>query len=371
MFQSGFIINRRYDLVFFISLPFWVLAFALASYNWLSSIALASVALWITLPHQMVTWIRVGAVPEDWPMYRSRFLVGLVVIIATTLLGLLYAPITLLLLVAMWDHQHALMQQHGFSRIYDFKAKAGAPTTGKFDLMLSWALYLNLFLTTPLFTKFWTRELHNYHIGVSREIVYGVHVLSYSLLALAVLVYLVHMVRSVKQGYSINLWKFAFLGASYFLWYFTAWHSDSVLVFGIAHGTMHGIQYIVMVYIYMQRRFERRAAENNTPKSNFVTHFFSKVFQPKFLWMFILMCLAYSVFFQLLAGQPLYDFGIGIFNVSNVYDQAIPELGLKALTRSESFEIYAALLINLGGLLHYYTDSFIWKVRDKKVQADL
>ncbi len=83
------------------------------------------------------------------------------------------------------------------------------------------------------------------------------------------------------------------------------------------------------------------------------------------------MCLAYSVFFQLLAGQPLYDFGIGIFNVSNVYDQAIPELGLKALTRSESFEIYAALLINLGGLLHYYTDSFIWKVRDKKVQADL
>ena len=55
-------------------------------------------------------------------------------------------------LAILWDKQHVLMQQHGFARIYDFKAQAGAPSTSRFDLLLNWTLFLNLFLTSPLFT---------------------------------------------------------------------------------------------------------------------------------------------------------------------------------------------------------------------------
>ena len=45
--------------------------------------------------------------------------------------------------------------------------------------------------------------------------------------------------------------KYAFIGASYFLWYFVGWHTHSILLWGVAHRIMHGVQYIMYVYVYM------------------------------------------------------------------------------------------------------------------------
>jgi hypothetical protein len=42
-----------------------------------------------------------------------------------------------------------------------------------------------------------------------------------------------------------------------------------------------------------------------------------------------------------------------------------------ALSVEAGYGLYAGLLIFSTQLLHYYFDSFIWKVRDKKVQASL
>ena len=78
--------------------------------------------------------------PEEWERFKSRLILGPILIIAFAAAGLVWAPITLTLIVLAWDHQHSIMQQHGFARIYDFKTQSGLPSTGRIDLALHWLL---------------------------------------------------------------------------------------------------------------------------------------------------------------------------------------------------------------------------------------
>ena len=69
--------------------------------------------------------------------------------------------------------------------------------------------------------------------------------------------YVGHAVQCVRQGYALNPIKYLFITTSYGLWYFTSWHTNSVLVHGIAHRLMHGVQYIVIVYYYVDHKAVR------------------------------------------------------------------------------------------------------------------
>ena len=160
----------------------------------------------------------------------------------------------LLLLVTAWDHQHSIMQQHGFSRVYDFKAGTGTPTTGRFDLTLHWVLYSFMFVNAPMFRNLWIRELYKMQVPISAAFVDGVLLVSWIVLATYVPFYLLHLWKTVRSGRAVNPIKYAFIGASYFLWYFTAWHTNSILLFAIAHRIMHGVQYIVMVHFFLKRK---------------------------------------------------------------------------------------------------------------------
>jgi len=122
MFKTGFILSARADLLWFLGLPFLAVAVALTSQHYLSAVAMASVSLWITMPHQGATWLRTYGLTEDWQRFRGRLIVAPILLFATAVVGLQWAPITLMIIVMLWDHQHSIMQQHGFARIYDFKA---------------------------------------------------------------------------------------------------------------------------------------------------------------------------------------------------------------------------------------------------------
>ena len=140
--QTGYIVDRRQDYIWFIGLPFVAVAFALVSGHYLPGAALAAIALWVTIPHHFVTWLRVYGSPAEFARFRDRFVLGPLVLVGFVYALIHYAPLTLVLIVTLWDHQHSLMQQYGFSRVYDFKARAGAPSTAKFDLAFNWIFFL-------------------------------------------------------------------------------------------------------------------------------------------------------------------------------------------------------------------------------------
>lgn len=360
MFKTGYILSRRADLVWFLGLPFLAVAIALGFQAWLPYVAVASINLWITIPHHYAGWVRSYGMPDVWERFKDRLIVGPFVIGAAAVAGLLWAPITLLLLVSAWDHQHSVMQQHGLARIYDFKAKAGTPRTGRYDLGLHLVLYGFMFVNAPMFRFLWIRELHRMQIPVSAGFVDGLITVSWFVLIGYAAVYLWHLWGVVRGGGHINPVKYAFIGASYFLWYYVSWNTSSIVLYAVAHRIMHGVQYMVMVYAFMNR-----SASTGGSKPGFWTRL---VGQGRLRW-FLLLGVAYAVVFQLLINHPLDELGFGIVNFAPY--PAVPEFNLPALDYAMSYGLWSQTMVYVAGMLHYYVDSFIWKVRDTQVQKGL
>ena len=171
MFKTGYILSQKHDLVWFLGLPFFAVALALGFQAWLPYVAVASINLWITIPHHYAGWVRSYGMPDVWDRFKDRLIIGPIVIVGFTVMGLQFAPITLLLLVTAWDHQHSIMQQHGLARIYDFKAGAGLKHTRRYDLLLHCVLYAFMFLNAPMFKFLWIRELHRMRVPLSVPVV--------------------------------------------------------------------------------------------------------------------------------------------------------------------------------------------------------
>jgi len=359
-FHTGFILNPRADLIWFIGLPFLAIAVALGFQRWLPYVAVASISLWITIPHHYANWVRAYGMPDVWKRFKSQLIIGPIVILAFTVLGLQWAPITVLLLVTAWDHQHSIMQQHGFARIYDYKAGAGVPSTRQYDLALHIVLYGFMFLNAPVFRFLWIRELHRMHVPISVGFIEGLLTASWVVLIGYLIVYSWNLWTTVKAGALINPMKYAFIAVSYFLWYYVGWNTHSILLWAVAHRIMHGVQYIMYVWVYMDRLNAKGEA---TPG------LWSKMVGKGGLKWYLLGGMAYAMIFQLFINRPLDEFGFGVVNFAPY--PALPQFGIPALDYSAAFALFATMMIYTFGLSHYYIDSLIWKVRDTKVQEGL
>lgn len=56
--RCGWILDPRRDLGWFLLLPGVAVLVAIGCHHWLPYVALASVNLWITIPHHCSTWVR-------------------------------------------------------------------------------------------------------------------------------------------------------------------------------------------------------------------------------------------------------------------------------------------------------------------------
>jgi hypothetical protein len=359
-FKLGFILNPRADFAWFLALPFVAILIALGCQAWLPFVVVASVNLWVTVPHHYATWIRSYAMPEEWHRFKDRLIVGPFLLIAIAAAGLTWAPITLTLLVLAWDHQHSIMQQHGFARIYDFKAGTGLPSTPRVDLALHWVLYSHMILNAPMFRHLWLRELYQMNIRVPVPLVEAITTGTWVALGSYLVFYAVHVWRTVAGGRPINPMKYAFLFASYFLWYFVAWNTNSILLYGVAHRLMHGVQYIVMVYAFLSRNATQKLSRPGL---------WSRLAGEGRLKWFLLGGGAYALLYQVMLGNPLDEFGFGVVNFASY--QAIPQFNIPDLGFAGGYELFSLTMLNVYGMTHYYVDSFIWKVRDKKLQRGL
>jgi hypothetical protein len=360
VFRTGYILSRRLDLFWFVALPFLAVLIALGAQAWLSFAVVASVNLWITIPHHYATWVRSYGMPEELERFKTRLIIGPIAIVAFAAAGLVWAPITLTLLVLAWDHQHSIMQQHGFARIYDFKAESGLASTGRIDLALHWLLYGNMAINAPILRHLWIRELYQMNIRVPVAFVDGLSMAAWVALGGYLVFYARHLWQTASSGHAINPLKYAFIASSYFLWYFTAWHTNSILLYGVAHRIMHGLQYIVMVYFFLDRN-----AKQGSAKAGLWTRLAG---EGRLKW-FVLGGGAYALLYQIMLNNPLDEFGFGVVNFAPY--QAIPQFDLPNLGFQGGYELFSLTMLNVYGMTHYYVDSFIWKVRDKRVQRGL
>ena len=366
-FQTGYILSPRSDMVWFLGLPFAAVAIALASQQWLTAAGAAAFGLWITLPHHLATWIRTYGLPDERTRWRGRLFLGPVVLFSLALAGGAWAPISTALFIFLWDHQHSLMQQHGFARIYDFKAGTGAPITGKFDLALNWVLFTNLVFTSPRFSPVILRDLYRLRFPITLETVEWIQNACWTITAAYLVIYVGHCVWCLAKGHRLNPIKYLFIGASYFLWYYCGWNVATLLIFDVAHRIMHGVQYIVIVYWYLRRKTQTEDEEAGPSRSR---EFVRSLVQPGHIIFFLLTCAIYLIAFHFLVGGSLESLSFDLIDFSEVY-QAIPALELEKLKSDEAYAMFAVALISTVSMTHYYFDSFIWKVSDRRTQTGL
>ncbi len=343
-FQRGYIIDARHDTLWFLALPFISVALALLAHRYLPGGALVAVTLWITVPHFLITGLRVYGSPAEFTRWRERFILSPILLILFAFALAVYAPLTLVLLVTLWDHQHSLMQQYGFARVYDFKAKTGGPQAAKFDLYFNWVFFVNMLLVSPLFSAIWVRMLHEWHLPVSAATVGLVHQASWAVTITYGLVYLGYMIWCLRRGYPLNPLKYLFLLSSYFLWYFTSFTSEYLMVYAVAHRLMHGIQYIAMIYCFNRNRVERTGGD-----SSLLTY----LAKPGHFKIFLLLCAASMLIWLALTEGAIRDLGFGLVGYS------------------ENFDLFSYSLVSSVALIHYWFDAFIWKVRRPEVQQGL
>jgi hypothetical protein len=198
-------------------------------------------------------------------------------------------------------------------------------------------------------------------IPVSAAFVESLVAASWVVLVSYLAAYLWHVGRTVASGAAINPVKYAFIGASYFLWYFVAWNTNSIVLYAVAHRIMHGVQYIVMVYAFMGRAAARPGGSSEG--------LWKRLVGRGHLRWFVLGGVAYAAVFQLLINRPMDEFGFGVVNFAPY--PAIQQFNLPALDYVASYELWSQMVVYLAGVMHYYVDSFIWKVRDPRVQEAL
>jgi hypothetical protein len=85
---------------------------------------------------------------------------------------------------------------------------------------------------------------------------------------------------------------------------------------------------------------------------------------------FLVVSIGYAIVYQLIIAQPVEEFGFGVVHIRQQY-QAIPQFGLAAFSPAESYDLFAASVVKVAALTHYYFDSFIWKVSDSKTREGL
>ena len=97
----------------------------------------------------------------------------------------------------------------------------------------------------------------------------------------------------------------------------------------------------------------------------------SFVVRPGNAVVFVSFLMAYAVVIQMIGGRSFDELTFGLVtSMTNQYP-AVSSIGVGAFTTGAGDATIGTIIVSIPGLLHLYYDSFIWKVREKKIHGGL
>ena len=346
---SRFIAGRFSDNVWIILCPVLALAIMGALWKWsgLSDLALFSILFGLIVTgHHMPGWIRAFGEPEVYRRHRGRLWVSVfaipALVILPTVAGLGAVALTI---AATFDLWHVAMQQHGFGRIYAAKAGDRDRRSARLDLACALTWYVTVVAWSDSWMQAIARSFRKAGLPLFDRIAPGSWAaVKWTLLGVSaalLVAYVTNAVRlwrdhhvSTPQKHLLHLVAFSVLVWSYQepSWY----RANSV------QNLFHAMQYFFMVWIYGNLSIRR----DSTRPGSF-----------------------YRALFGRRGGMVLFALLIGLYGAGAI---ALSSSGYR-LTGVDA-ERTAQVIGSIGIaslLLHFYVDSFIWKVRSKEVRQAL
>ena len=330
------IFSPVHDIAFILFTPLLILGtFAAARRGgWMNG--LLAFALALAMAHYLPGILRAYGDRALFRRFRTRLIFAPVFLFAVTA-TFAYLNLHIVLLVALlWGQWHWMMQVYGFARIYDAKAKPEARTPAWLDRMacLMWfgmcVFVLNVDLPSYI-TSF-------YQSGGPRipSEVFVWFTRAWAIAAIAVtVVYLLRTVETVRRGLTPNPLKFIFVGVTFIYLSYTAGVAERPLVGLALFESWHDVQYLAIVWMFNLSRTRQ------TPEAGPFIRF---LFRPRtaLVLTYVGVCLAFG-------------------SLTHAW----------TLFKDERVVRVVVSLVSATGMLHYYMDSFIWKIREKETSQAL
>src|SRR5215831_673803 len=335
--KTLWILNSWRDLILYVGTPLFLLPmFLLAQARWSAQDIYIFVAAFGAMGHHLPGMIRAYGDRALFERFRWRFIFAPIFLLGVCIAFTWWDLKGLVLVVFFWGVWHGMMQTYGFCRIYDAKTGSFAPLTRRLDFATCAIWFATAVLLSP---QRMADTLETYYAS-------GGPYLSPSLLRTAQqillgaaigvsILFLGNFIRMWVVGKRPNPVKLALLGTSIAFWWYCNNGVTNILA-GIAlFEVFHDVQYLSLVWIYNRNRVE---------KDNSIGGFMRFVFRRSgsLIGLYIGLVFAYG--------------SIGFLN---------SKIGIDTITRILTGVVAAS------GLLHFYYDGFIWKVRERFTRENL
>jgi tetratricopeptide (TPR) repeat protein len=330
------ILSSWRDLILYVGTPLLLVPmFALAQARWSAQDIYVFVAAFGATGHHLPGMIRAYGDRALFQRFRWRFIFAPIFLLAICLAFTWWDLKGIILVVFFWGVWHGMMQTYGFCRIYDAKMGSFASLTRRLDF----ATCAIWFATAVLLSSQRMADTLDTYYATGAPFIPpsflrdAQQVIFASAVAISVL-FLGNFVRMWIVGKRPNPVKLALLTTSIVFWWYCNNGVTNILA-GIAlFEVFHDVQYLSLVWIYNRNRVE---------KDSSIGGFMRFVFRRSgsLVGLYIGLVFAYG------------------------------SLGYFKETEIDTIKHFLTGVVAASGLLHFYYDGFIWKVREKTTREHL
>src|SRR5207247_237863 len=331
------ILSSWRDLILYVCTPLLIVPMCLlAQVRWSAEDIYLFVAAFGAMGHHLPGMIRAYGDRALFQRFKWRFIFAPIFLVVVCTIFFLWDLKGIVVIVFIWGVWHGMMQTYGFCRIYDAKVGSFAALTRRLDFALCGIWFATAVL---LSSQRMTDTLESYYVAGGPFIPPGLlRAAQQGALALALAVsgiFLANFIWMWISGKRPNPVKLALLITSISFWWYCNNIVASVLVGVALFEVFHDVQYLSLVWIYNRKR-----VETDSSIGGFMRFVFRR--SGSLVGLYVGLIFAYG--------------SLGYFN-----------------TRLEVETIKRVLtgVVAASGLLHFYYDGFIWKVRDRSVREHL
>lgn len=340
--RSPWILSAPLDTAFIVGLPvlivpaLWLLAGAFSPL-----VVAGFVLVVLSTAHHLPGFLRVYGDPVLFERYRMRFML-MPPLVLGAVFWLTWNNLAAVLFVSLtWAVWHGLMQVYGVARIYAVKEGENSLWTPKLDRALCFSGFAAVLLSGGLVFDRITAAADGSGLFGLSSLLAALRPVAFGAFVLVALAWGAHHLHRVATGRPVSRIKVATLVVSLAYVFFCWALAGKELILGLAaFEAFHDIQYMAVAWAYNQR----------LAASGSGNRWLGFLFRPRpaLVGLYLLAILAYGAIafatMRLSGGAPL--------------GANVPL-------------VFVAAFVATSGLLHFYFDGFIWKVRQAKTRRDL
>jgi tetratricopeptide (TPR) repeat protein len=334
--RSLWILDSWRDLILYVGTPLLLVPmFALAQARWSAQDIYVFVAAFGATGHHLPGMIRAYGDRALFQRFRWRFIFAPIFLLAVCIAFTWWDLKGIILVVFFWGVWHGMMQTYGFCRIYDAKTGSFAALTRRLDFASCALWFATAVLLSP---QRMADTLETYYASggpfIPPALLAGAQQVLFAAAVAVSILFLANFVRMWVIGKRPNPVKLALLTTSIAFWWYCNNGVTNILA-GIAlFEVFHDVQYLSLVWIYNRNRVE---------KDRSIGGFMRFVFRRSgsLVGLYIGLVFAYG------------------------------SLGYFKETEIETIKRFLTGVVAASGLLHFYYDGFIWKVRERSTREHL